>query len=341
MFKQSTQPQFRSPSHGGNLNRSASLSCTERAPESGSVGGSNTQIPGTPFQYIPDFCVRALTDLQFVKPHSSGHIHLSAARDATRDTHSTAAGHAPREAPTVQRAADTTGQPHHAGPHHLHLLQPQAKPVPAAGHAPSKQPHLPLPTPPSSMSTAPCSLNPHPTLKPSQPSPPSAGPENGPGETTTLLSEQQNCVGPAGPATPRHTPTPTLTPMFTPSVTHTLKAPSNWTTLNSTRLNSTTFALTRHRHYFLFLFARCLLNVSVDDQCFTPQSCSTAPQFHFIFQREKLELKFRVKLCWISFLFLLNIPHCDRSSARARPNAGSHSKLRNVETRAADLPNRT
>uniref|UniRef100_A0A672Z3M0 Metal transporter n=1 Tax=Sphaeramia orbicularis TaxID=375764 RepID=A0A672Z3M0_9TELE len=59
--------EFRSPSHGGNLNRSASLSCTERAPESGSVTGSNTQIPGTPFQYIPDFCVRALADLQYVK----------------------------------------------------------------------------------------------------------------------------------------------------------------------------------------------------------------------------------------------------------------------------------
>lgn len=59
--------EFRSPSHGGNLNRSASLSCTERTPECGSVGGSVTQIPGTPFQYIPDFCVRALTDLQFVK----------------------------------------------------------------------------------------------------------------------------------------------------------------------------------------------------------------------------------------------------------------------------------
>uniref|UniRef100_A0A3B4F0D2 Metal transporter n=1 Tax=Pundamilia nyererei TaxID=303518 RepID=A0A3B4F0D2_9CICH len=59
--------EFLSPSHGGNLNRSASLSCTERAPESGSVCGSNTQIPGTPFQYIPDFCVRALSDLQFVK----------------------------------------------------------------------------------------------------------------------------------------------------------------------------------------------------------------------------------------------------------------------------------
>uniref|UniRef100_A0A3Q3F378 Metal transporter n=1 Tax=Labrus bergylta TaxID=56723 RepID=A0A3Q3F378_9LABR len=59
--------EFRSPSHGGNLNRSASLSCTERAPDSASVGGSINQIPGTPFQYITDFCVRALTDLQFVK----------------------------------------------------------------------------------------------------------------------------------------------------------------------------------------------------------------------------------------------------------------------------------
>lgn len=66
LFSFST-PEFRSPSHGGNLNRSASLSCTERTPECGSVGGSVTQIPGTPFQYVPDFCVRALTDLQFVK----------------------------------------------------------------------------------------------------------------------------------------------------------------------------------------------------------------------------------------------------------------------------------
>uniref|UniRef100_A0A8C3A6U8 Metal transporter n=1 Tax=Cyclopterus lumpus TaxID=8103 RepID=A0A8C3A6U8_CYCLU len=59
--------EFRSPSHAGNLNRSASLSCTERLPENVSVGGSVTQIPGTPFQYVPDFCVRALTDLQYVK----------------------------------------------------------------------------------------------------------------------------------------------------------------------------------------------------------------------------------------------------------------------------------
>uniref|UniRef100_A0A3B3VJ83 Metal transporter n=1 Tax=Poecilia latipinna TaxID=48699 RepID=A0A3B3VJ83_9TELE len=59
--------EFRSPSHAGHLNRSASLSCTERAHEGSSIGGSNTQIPGTPFQYIPDFSVRALADLQYVK----------------------------------------------------------------------------------------------------------------------------------------------------------------------------------------------------------------------------------------------------------------------------------
>uniref|UniRef100_A0A3Q2FHE1 Metal transporter n=1 Tax=Cyprinodon variegatus TaxID=28743 RepID=A0A3Q2FHE1_CYPVA len=67
MALSSSSLEFRSPSHAGNLNRSASLSCTERAQESGSMSGSNTQIPGTPFQYIPDFSVRALADLQYVK----------------------------------------------------------------------------------------------------------------------------------------------------------------------------------------------------------------------------------------------------------------------------------
>ncbi|GLD56790.1 metal transporter CNNM4-like isoform X2 [Lates japonicus] len=66
--------------------------------------------------------------------------------------------------------------------------------------APSNHASLPQP-PPSSMSTAPCTFNPHPTLSSkSQQSPSSAGPENGPGETTTLLSEQQNCVGPRRPS---------------------------------------------------------------------------------------------------------------------------------------------
>ncbi|XP_023682243.2 metal transporter CNNM4 isoform X1 [Paramormyrops kingsleyae] len=60
-------PEPRSPSLFGGLNRSASLSCAERS-DSLSVSGSNTQLSGAPSpQYIPDFYVRALTDLQFVK----------------------------------------------------------------------------------------------------------------------------------------------------------------------------------------------------------------------------------------------------------------------------------
>ncbi|XP_041088356.1 metal transporter CNNM4-like isoform X2 [Polyodon spathula] len=62
--------EFRSPSHIAGLNRSVSLSCTDRS-ESLSVGGSNNQLNSTPslqaLQYTPDFNVRALTDLQFIK----------------------------------------------------------------------------------------------------------------------------------------------------------------------------------------------------------------------------------------------------------------------------------
>ncbi|XP_030625321.1 metal transporter CNNM4-like [Chanos chanos] len=59
--------QFRSPSHLSGLNRSASLSCTERV-DSLSVSGSNTQLNNSPSpQYVPDFNVRALSDVQFVK----------------------------------------------------------------------------------------------------------------------------------------------------------------------------------------------------------------------------------------------------------------------------------
>ncbi|XP_029105402.1 metal transporter CNNM4-like isoform X2 [Scleropages formosus] len=60
-------PESRSPSHVGNLNRSASLSCAERT-DCLSVSGSNNQLNSAPSpQYVPDFCVRALTDLQFAK----------------------------------------------------------------------------------------------------------------------------------------------------------------------------------------------------------------------------------------------------------------------------------
>ncbi|XP_026113829.1 metal transporter CNNM4-like, partial [Carassius auratus] len=59
--------EFRSPSHLSGLNRSASLSHTERV-DSVSVIGSNSQLNNSPVaQYIPDFNVRALTDLQYVK----------------------------------------------------------------------------------------------------------------------------------------------------------------------------------------------------------------------------------------------------------------------------------
>ncbi|KAK9968696.1 hypothetical protein ABG768_003008 [Culter alburnus] len=59
--------EFRSPSHLSGLNRSASLSCTERV-DSVSISGSNSQLNNSPTaQYVPDFNVRALTDLQFVK----------------------------------------------------------------------------------------------------------------------------------------------------------------------------------------------------------------------------------------------------------------------------------
>ncbi|XP_061586599.1 metal transporter CNNM4 isoform X2 [Cololabis saira] len=60
--------EFRSPSHLSGLNRTASLSGTDRT-ESLSVSGSNSQLNNSipSQQYTPDFYVRALTDLQFVK----------------------------------------------------------------------------------------------------------------------------------------------------------------------------------------------------------------------------------------------------------------------------------
>ncbi|XP_062453025.1 metal transporter CNNM4 [Rhea pennata] len=61
--------EIRSPSHVSGLNRSASLSCHERSDSTSSpVSGSNNQLNvGAGPQYVADFSVRALTDLQFVK----------------------------------------------------------------------------------------------------------------------------------------------------------------------------------------------------------------------------------------------------------------------------------
>uniref|UniRef100_A0A3Q2R1M6 Metal transporter n=1 Tax=Fundulus heteroclitus TaxID=8078 RepID=A0A3Q2R1M6_FUNHE len=61
--------EIRSPSHLSGLNRTASLSGTERT-DSLAISGSNSQLNNSVVslqQYIPDFNVRALTDLQFVK----------------------------------------------------------------------------------------------------------------------------------------------------------------------------------------------------------------------------------------------------------------------------------
>ncbi|XP_042068944.1 metal transporter CNNM4 isoform X1 [Haplochromis burtoni] len=225
-------PEFRSPSHGGNLNRSASLSCTERAPESGSVCGSNTQIPGTPFQYIPDFCVRALSDLQFVKitrpqyqngllasrldstPQSPEGSHTRLDTSVSLPPVTPPGPHTPLPlaTPPVKRPASnsqptplsdrttlpqTTSSSSSRRPSHS---LPQATPSPS-NHAPISQ------TPPSSMSTVLCAQNPNLTLSStlsskSPLSPPSVSPENGPGETTSLLSEQQNCMGPHRPSHP-------------------------------------------------------------------------------------------------------------------------------------------
>uniref|UniRef100_A0A8D0EQ49 Metal transporter n=1 Tax=Strix occidentalis caurina TaxID=311401 RepID=A0A8D0EQ49_STROC len=61
--------EVRSPSHVSSLNRSASLSYHERSDSvSSPISGSNNQLnAGTGAQYVADFSVRALTDLQFVK----------------------------------------------------------------------------------------------------------------------------------------------------------------------------------------------------------------------------------------------------------------------------------
>ncbi|XP_059346652.1 metal transporter CNNM4 [Ammospiza nelsoni] len=60
--------EIRSPSHMSGLNRSASLSYHERSDSiSSPVSGSNNQLNAGGAQYVADFSVRALTDLQFVK----------------------------------------------------------------------------------------------------------------------------------------------------------------------------------------------------------------------------------------------------------------------------------
>ncbi|XP_037548531.1 metal transporter CNNM1 [Nematolebias whitei] len=218
--------EFRSPSHGGNLNRSASLSCTERAQESSSIGGSNTQIPGTPFQYIPDFSVRALADLQFVMVTRAHYQNALLASRLDSTPQSPEGSHTRLDTSVSLPPFTQVG---------AHTLPPLATPparhpssntqsTPQSGRASftigtsssSRRPSQSVPqlnpslnshsslsqTSPSSVSTVLCPINPPLTSVPSksQRSSPSESPENGPEETTTLLSEQQNCVGPRQPS---------------------------------------------------------------------------------------------------------------------------------------------
>ncbi|XP_026211249.1 metal transporter CNNM4 isoform X1 [Anabas testudineus] len=216
--------EFRSPSHGGNLNRSASLSCTERAPESGSVGGSNSQIPGTPFQYIPDFCVRALTDLQFVKITRAHYQNgLLASRldsspqspDGSNTRLDTSVSLPPVTPPGTRTPLPLATPPVKRPPSKAQPTPPSSRGALSQTTSSSRRPSQTLPqatpppsnhtplsqTPPSCTSTALCTFNPHPALSSKSPlSPSSAGPENGPGENATLLSEQQNSVGPRRPS---------------------------------------------------------------------------------------------------------------------------------------------
>ncbi|XP_072228363.1 metal transporter CNNM4 [Leuresthes tenuis] len=207
--------EFRSPSHGGNLNRSASLSCTERAQESGSVSGSNTQISGTSFQYIPDFSVRALTDLQFVKITRAQYQNGLLASRLDSTPQSPEGSHTrldisislppvsplgtrvplPLATPPVKHPSSNT-QPTPPASRATSSRRPSQSLPPSSNHTPLSQ------TPPSAINTVPCTLNPTQTTlltSKSQQSSPSDGPENGPGETTTLLREHQNCVGPRRP----------------------------------------------------------------------------------------------------------------------------------------------
>ncbi|XP_013870547.1 metal transporter CNNM4 isoform X2 [Austrofundulus limnaeus] len=216
--------EFRSPSHGGNLNRSASLSCTERAPESSSIGGSNTQIPGTPFQYVPDFSVRALTDLQFVKVTRAHYQNALLASRLDSTPQSPEGSHAHLDIsvslpPFAQMGTHTL--PPLATPPARHP-QFNAQPTPPSGRttftigtsSSGRRPSQSVPQVNPSLNshssalsqTSPSSVGPPLTCvsSKSQQSLPSESPEHGPEETTTLLNEQQNCVGLSQPPSHGH-----------------------------------------------------------------------------------------------------------------------------------------
>ncbi|XP_077353912.1 cyclin and CBS domain divalent metal cation transport mediator 4a isoform X2 [Festucalex cinctus] len=179
-------PEFRSPSHGGNLNRSASISCSDRGgPESSSMGGSNSQIPGTPFQYIPDFCVRALSDLQFVKITRAQYQNgvLASRVDST-----------PQSPDGSQQRLDAATPPGGRPP--LPLATPPAR-RPPSGAQPGRSAAAPA--------AAAFARRPSQSALPSNhaaAAPPPGDADAVPGETTTLLGEQRNCAEARRPGQP-------------------------------------------------------------------------------------------------------------------------------------------
>nr|XP_021326668.1 metal transporter CNNM4 isoform X2 [Danio rerio] len=170
--------ELRSPSHLSVLNRSASLSCTERVDSSVSISGSSSQIySSAPApQYTPDFNVRALTDLQYAKitrsqyqngllasrldstPQSpeSSHTHLDHASDSaqpppltppTSTNHSTAT---PRDGRLDEntsllndRNSLTKRRSSHAHPHlnTNHNCSSSPAPRPHSNSSPTPRPH--------------------------------------------------------------------------------------------------------------------------------------------------------------------------------------------------------
>uniref|UniRef100_A0A674DT57 Metal transporter n=1 Tax=Salmo trutta TaxID=8032 RepID=A0A674DT57_SALTR len=258
--------EFRSPTHSSGLNRSASLSCTERgAPgECSSVTASNTQV--TTCQYTPDFYVRALTDLQYVKITRSQYQNglLASRLDSTPQSpegshphlDSTSASLPPITTPALPRIplplatppfkrplaisqptpppTDRTPLPQTTTQVNPHPALPQSTPPPTKGTPLPKTTPSPFsgartPHPPPSSSSSSLPHLPHPLTSLPPKSPPSARPggENGPGEMTSLLSEQpQNCLGgtrrPSYPQThTQHTHQHPHTHMHTISHAHT------------------------------------------------------------------------------------------------------------------------
>ncbi|CAL8340331.1 unnamed protein product [Arctogadus glacialis] len=231
-------PEFRSPSHAGGLNRSASLSCTERAPDApGSVGGSNSQLPGTPFQYTPDFCVRALTDLQFVKITRAQYQNGLLASRLDSSPQTPEAGHPrldtsfslPPISPPAPRASVPLATPPAPRPPALSQPAPSASArstPPTVSRRSSPTPKHPLPltvAPPSSSSSSPRDPHHHHHLPHAHHAPPLA--------QTPLVTAATTAPGGDQLSKPSPSPPPPPLPASSPPRPEHVAPPGETTTL--------------------------------------------------------------------------------------------------------------